>query len=47
MGLIVWESKEAAEQAWEELGPRFQEATKDMLKAPPEIRLFEVYEPKT
>ncbi|MDP9457126.1 MAG: hypothetical protein M3Q60_15420 [Actinomycetota bacterium] len=47
VGLIVWETEEDAEQAWEELGPRFQEATKDILKAPPLVQLFEVYEPQT
>ncbi len=47
VGLFIWESKEDDERAWAELGPRFQEATQDMLKAPPEVRLFEVYEPQT
>ncbi|MFQ5914063.1 MAG: hypothetical protein ACE5JS_12840 [Nitrospinota bacterium] len=45
-GLSLWESKEAAEAAASALNPKLQEALSGIVKGPPTLRLFEVFEPK-
>ncbi len=45
-GLSVWETKEDADAAGEALA-WLQELVGDKLKGPPDIKVFEVYEPKT
>jgi heme-degrading monooxygenase HmoA len=44
-GLSVWETKEDAEAAMAAVGPNMQEALGDMLKGPPTMQVFEVFEP--
>ena len=44
--LVLWESKEAAEAAFEVLFPQLQSALEGIVKAPPTATLFEVLEPK-
>jgi heme-degrading monooxygenase HmoA len=41
----LWESKEAADAAFEALKPSLEKAA-GVANAPPNIRLYEVYEPK-
>ena len=45
-GLSVWETKEDAEAAGEAMA-WLQELVGDKLKGPPDVKVFEVYEPKT
>ena len=45
--LSIWETKEDAEAAGEELAPWVKEAVGDKLKGPPSVKILEVYEPKT
>ena len=46
-GLVVlWESKEDAEAAAAVIGPRLQQGLAGNAQGPPDIRLFEVIEPK-
>ena len=45
--VVLWESKENAEAAKEALIPVLLSKIGDMVKSPPSIKLFEVYEPKT
>ena len=42
----LWETKEDAEAVDAALGPALREKAGDILKGPPEVRFFEVYEPK-
>lgn len=44
--LSVWNSREEADAAANALRPWLLEITAGQLKAPPESRFFEVYEPK-
>jgi heme-degrading monooxygenase HmoA len=44
--LSLWESKEDAEAATASLWPKLQELAGGMLKGPPTVRTFELYEPK-
>ncbi len=44
--LTVWQSMEDAEAAGAELAPWMQQALGDKLKAPPTVKILEVYEPK-
>ncbi|OPY78230.1 MAG: hypothetical protein A4E65_02384 [Syntrophorhabdus sp. PtaU1.Bin153] len=44
--LTVWESREDAEAATASLWPKLQEIAHGMLKGPPTVRVFELYEPK-
>ena len=43
---VLWESKEDAEAAKEALVPLLLSKIGGMVKSPPSIKLFEVYEPK-
>ncbi len=45
--LSIWETKEDAEAAGEELAPWLKEAVGDKLKGSPSVKILEVYEPKT
>ncbi len=45
--ISVWETKEDAEAAGEELATWLLEAVGDKLKGPPSVKILEVYEPKT
>jgi len=45
--LSLWESKEDAETATASLWPKLQKVAGGMLKGPPTVRIFELYEPKT
>ena len=45
--ISVWETKEDAEAANEELTPWLLEAVGDKLKGSPSVKILEVYEPKT
>ncbi len=45
--ISVWETKEDAEAAGEELATWLKEAFGDKLKGPPSVKILEVYEPKT
>ena len=42
----LWETKEDAEAVDAALGPSLREKAGDILKGPPEVRIFEVYQPK-
>ena len=44
--VVLWDSKEDAEAAAGVIGPRLQTALADIVKGPPSIRLYQVYEPK-
>lgn len=44
--LTMWESKEDARVATASLWPQLQKLAGGMLKGPPTVRTFEVYEPK-
>lgn len=44
--LSLWESKGDAEAATVSLWPKLQEVAGGMLKGPPIVRIFELYEPK-
>ncbi len=44
---VVWDSQENADVAKEALVPVLLSKIGDMVKSPPSIKLFEVYEPKT
>ncbi len=46
-GLSVWETKQDAESAGEAMASMLQESVGDKLKGPPDIKVLEVYEPKT
>lgn len=46
-GLSVWETKEDADAAAEAIGSLVQQSAADRLKGPPNVKVFEVYEPKT
>ncbi len=45
--LTLYESKEDAEAGIAALEPKLQEILADIVKGPPTLQLFEVYEPKT
>ena len=46
-GLVVmWESREDADAAAAVIGPRLQQGLAGNVQGPPDIRLFEVIEPK-
>ena len=45
--LSIWETKENAHAAGEEMAPWLKAAVGDRLKGPPSIKVLEVYEPKT
>ena len=44
--LSLWETKEDAEAATASLWPKLQEVAGGILKVPPIVRTFELYEPK-
>ena len=44
--LSLWESKEDAEAAAAIMRPKLMEAAGGILKGPPTVKMFEVYEPK-
>ena len=44
--LSLWETKQDAETATVSLWPKLQEVAGGMLKGPPMVRTFELYEPK-
>jgi len=44
--LSLWESKEDAEAATAVMGSKTEQAVSGIVKAPPTLRLYEVYEPK-
>jgi heme-degrading monooxygenase HmoA len=44
--LSLWETKDDAETATTSLWPKLQEIAHDMLKGPPIVKVFELYEPK-
>ena len=44
--LSLWESKEDAEAAAALMRPKLMEAVGSMLKGPPTVKMFELYEPK-
>ena len=44
--LSMWESKEDAEAAAALMRPKLMEAVGSMLKGPPTVKMFELYEPK-
>ena len=44
--VVLWDSKEDANAATAIISPRLQPALAEVVKAPPSIRLYEVYEPK-
>ena len=44
--LVLWESKEDAEAAFEALNPQMEKALTGIVKGPPTLSLFEVLEPK-
>jgi heme-degrading monooxygenase HmoA len=44
--LTLWESKEDVEAFSKIAGPQLEQALRGIVKGPPTIRLFEVYEPK-
>ncbi len=46
-GVSIWETKEDADAAGEAMGSFLLEAVGDKLKGPPDIKVLEVYEPKT
>ncbi len=46
-GVSIWETKEDADAAGEAMGAFLREAVGDKLKGPPDIKVLEVYEPKT
>ncbi len=43
----LWETKEDAEAASEELMPRLSELVGDKLQGPPIIKTFDIYDPKS
>jgi len=43
-GVSLWETKEDAEAAIAAVRPKMEEAYRDMLKEPPTMRVFEVFE---
>ena len=45
-GFTVWESKEALESATAKAQPIIQEKLGSLLKSPPTVTAYEVYEPK-
>ena len=44
--VVLWDSKEDADAASSVISPRLKPALADIVKEPPSIRLYEVYEPK-
>lgn len=44
--LTLWESKDDAETATASLWPKLQEFAHGMLKGPPTVKVFELYEPE-
>ena len=45
--LVVFDSKEAAQDTWETLSPRLAKALEGIAQGPPNRTLFEVVEPAT
>ena len=43
---VLWETKEDADAAAQVIGPRLQQGLAGNVQGPPDIRLFEVIEPK-
>jgi quinol monooxygenase YgiN len=44
--VVLWESREDADNAASVISPRLKPALSGIVKSPPSIRLYEVYEPK-
>ena len=44
--LSLWESREDAEAAGQQMGPSMQQAVAGIAKGPPVVQVFEVYEPQ-